>query len=72
MVIKKVVTGELDGKAAMWIEDDNEKVCLLAKFVDEEAYQTFLDCLEAGYFNSSKFNRGIHSHSQPEYKQVVR
>ena len=58
MKIEKVVTGELDGKPAIWIEGEG-KIQSLAFFVDEDAYQTFLDCLEAGYFNSSKFNRDI-------------
>lgn len=54
MIVKKIVTGELDGKPAMWAEDEEGRVQRLARFDDEDSYQCFLEALEKGYFNQSK------------------
>lgn len=49
MIVKKVVTGSLDGKPAIWAEAENGEIAAFAYFVDEDAYMDFLACLEAGY-----------------------
>lgn len=59
MIIKKAVTGELDGKPALWLEGENGEIKRIARFDDEESYEDFLRCVEAGYFNSTQFNRNL-------------
>ena len=51
MKIKKVVTGELDGKPSIWIEGDEGQIKKIAQFVDEDSYMDFLHCVEAGLFS---------------------
>ena len=50
MKINKAVTGELDGKPCIWLEDKEGNIKKLAQFVDEDSYEDFLKCVEAGYF----------------------
>jgi hypothetical protein len=52
MIIKKAVTGELDGKPSIWLEGPGGKIKHIATFVDEESYEDFLNCVEAGLFTS--------------------
>lgn len=54
MFVKKIVTGELDGKPAMWAEDEDGRVQRLARFDDDDSYQCFLEALEKGMFNKSR------------------
>lgn len=58
MIIKKVVTGELDGQPSIWLEGEDGEIKRLAKFDDAESYEDFLRVVEAGYLKPSK---GIES-----------
>jgi hypothetical protein len=50
MIAIKSVTGELDGKPCIWLENKEGEVQKLAEFDDEECYEDFLMCVKAGWF----------------------
>ena len=52
MTIKKVVTGELDGKPAMWLEGEKGEIKRIALFDDEESYDDFLNCLDVRAYHA--------------------
>jgi hypothetical protein len=55
VIVSKVCTGEYGSKhrASIWVEDKEGNSELLAQFVDEDAYMTFIELIEAGYFKPS-------------------
>ena len=52
MNVIKAMTGEMDGKPCVWVEDKDGVTKRLGVFDDEECYETFLKCVEAGITES--------------------